>query len=468
MSAIPSPAALSLDFVVVGGAGIGGLAVAYVLSKGGQRVRVLEKNTLNVPSGGHRMTPNSSKILRQWIGEEELMKSAVRCVRCKTFDLRTGEVVGYIEWKPAVMAETGGDLLLIHHNDLVRILHRLATDAGAIVDFNAEVTSVRQGTEEDPKPIVTLATGEVITADVLVGADGGKSLVRKVVFKEEDCAEFVRMTLYTGTIDAEDMVTDPDLAPYILSDEWAVGMSPVPTNFVHAPLVQAARTQYAIHLSCWETSDGLPQGGEESWEELCSIDSISTDTYGPAFQKMAKLTTNLIRTQWKNHENTEEWVDSTGRMVLLGDAAHPSHPGGIHSTSMAIEDAVVLGSLFSHLSMIDQVPSFLSAYQELRQRRCELLMAAGISNARTVALPDGPLAEKRNADMRARNVDWDEGTLKAQFEEIAEIFAYDAGDAAEEWWVNWGRFSAAAREQPRTMNIFWDHQVSSMTQRAGV
>ncbi|TBU24709.1 hypothetical protein BD311DRAFT_671189 [Dichomitus squalens] len=435
-----------------GFAGIGGLAVAYALSKAGQRVRVLEKNNLNVPSGGHRMTPNSSKILRQWIGEEELMKSAVRCVRCKTFDLRTGEAVGYIEWKPAVIAETGGDFLLMHRNDLVRILHRLATDAGAIVDFHAEVTSVQQGTEEDPKPAVTLATGEIIKADVLVGADGCKSLVRKVVLEEEDCAEPVRMTLYTGVIDAKDMVTDPDLAPYISSDEWAIGMSPGRCMMGH-PV--AARTQYAIHLFYWDKLDRLPQGGEESWEDLCSIDGISTsDAYGPAFQTMLKLTTNLIRTQWKNHENTVEWVDSTGRMVLLGDAAHPSFPGGTHSISLAIEDAVVLGSLFSHLSTIDQVPSFLGAYQELRQRRCELVMAADVSNARMMTFPDGPLADKRNADMRAKNDDWDEGTLKAQFEEIAEIFAYDAGDAAEEWWVNWGRFSAAARERPSMMNIF--------------
>ena len=43
--------------------------------------------------------------------------------------------------------------------------------------------------------------------------------------------------------------------------------------------------------------------------------------------------------------------------------------------------------------------------------------------------------------------------LEAQFEEIAEIFLYDAGDAAEEWWVNWGRFSQTAREQPNVVNF---------------
>ena len=43
--------------------------------------------------------------------------------------------------------------------------------------------------------------------------------------------------------------------------------------------------------------------------------------------------------------------------------------------------------------------------------------------------------------------------MVAQFEEIAEIFLYDAGDAAEEWWMNWGRLSQTAREQPSMMNL---------------
>ena len=120
---------------------------------------------------------------------------------------------------------------------------------------------------------------------------------------------------------------------------------------------------------------------------------------------------------------------------------------------MAVEDAVVLGSLFSHLRTTNQIPSFLSAYEELRQRRCGLVFAADMGNAKMVAMPDGPMAAARDDDMRRRKDEWDEGTLKAQFEEIAEIFGYDAGDAAEEWWINWGRFhDNAAREHSGMMD----------------
>lgn len=192
---------------------------------------------------------------------------------------------------------------------------------------------------------------------------------------------------------------------------------------------------------------------------------------------------HLIRTRFMSRKDgIDEWVDDTRRIVLLGDAAHPSfvspllfldgflcvaieragpandiiprgQPGGSHGASMAVEDAVVLGSLFSHLRMMDQIPSFLDAYQELRQRRCDLVKLADIGNAQMVSMPDGEQADARDEDMRRRKDEWDEGTLKAQFEEIAEIFLYDAGDAAEEWWVNWGRFSQTAREQPNMVDF---------------
>lgn len=79
--------------------------------------------------------------------------------------------------------------------------------------------SVQQGTEIDPKPSVTLANGDLLKADILVGADGYKSLVREVVLEEEDCAEPAEMTLYTGVVNAEEMLKDPALRPYALSDE---------------------------------------------------------------------------------------------------------------------------------------------------------------------------------------------------------------------------------------------------------
>ncbi|KAI0630781.1 FAD/NAD-P-binding domain-containing protein [Trametes polyzona] len=440
-------AELSLDFLVIGG-GVGGLAVAYVLAKSGHHVRVLERHGLDAPGAGHRVPPNMSKILRQWIGEEELLKISTKCVGSPFYQLRTGEYVGYLHWKPAVMAETGGDFLMMHHDDIIRVLYTLATDAGATVDLHTEVTAIQQGSDEIPNPSVTLANGDVLTADMIIGADGYRSIVREVVLEDEDLVKPGGLTLYTGVVSGEDMLKDPELRPFLLSDEWPIWMGPHRSMCGH-PV--HAKKDYMFHVYSWYNKEKQDQEAEESWDDVFPTEKLNIEGHAPIAQRLIKLAPHLLRTRFMTRPSgIEDWVDASGRIVLLGDAAHPSFPGGSHPASMALEDAVVFGSLFSHLRTLDQIGTFTGAYQELRQRRCEFVKLADIANAQLVAMPDGPQAAARDEDMRRRKDEWDEGTLKAQFEEIAEIFGYDAGDAAEEWWVNWGRFSEGAREQPHT------------------
>ena len=126
---------------------------------------------------------------------------------------------------------------------------------------------------------------------------------------------------------------------------------------------------------------------------------------------------------------------------------------------MAVEDAAVLGALFSHLTHRGQISSFLAAYQELRESRCARTRAPDLGDAHIFVFPLGsPAAQARDEFMRSRGREdadmWDEGALKAQFEQLAEIFLYDAHDAAEEWWLNWGRFGEDAREMPLEMSAF--------------
>ncbi len=124
---------------------------------------------------------------------------------------------------------------------------------------------------------------------------------------------------------------------------------------------------------------------------------------------------------------------------------------------MALEDAVVFSTLFSHLKSWDQVGSFVSAYQEIREARTKAVNTVDVSNAELVRMPPGPDRDRRNESMRRARGEWDDGALQREFEGVAALFAYEAQDAAEvgsslalyldmflwvvqEWWVNWGRF----------------------------
>lgn len=98
---------------------------------------------------------------------------------------------------------------------------------------------------------------------------------------------------------------------------------------------------------------------------------------------------------------------------------------------MALEDAVVFGTLFSNLSSRAQIPTFLNAYQEIRLNRTTTVNNMDISNAAFVRLPPGPERDARDADIRLARDEWDDGSLKHEFEGLAGLFCYEAEDAAQ-------------------------------------
>lgn len=185
---------------------------------------------------------------------------------------------------------------------------------------------------------------------------------------------------------------------------------------------------------------------------------------------MLALMPDALRTKYVIRDHVEEWIDPSGRLLLMGEAAHPllvselfslradiiddhiSQPCSMHGPSLAVEDAVVFGVLFSRVRSYEQIPILSEAYQELRFARSKMVHESELSNMRLVTLPPGPAREQRNAymkkNMAAGHERWSEGQLREQWEEIAGVFGYNARDAAEDWWVNWG----ALRERSQSMN----------------
>ena len=120
---------------------------------------------------------------------------------------------------------------------------------------------------------------------------------------------------------------------------------------------------------------------------------------------------------------------------------------------MAIEDAAVLGNLFSHLSSKDQIAPLLRAYQDLRLSRTAATQASSLLNQHIFHLPDGPEQERRDADMRQametefrmlKGEQVDEGMMDGSYNQWAdrkknnEQFGYDADAEAEKWWATVG------------------------------
>ena len=112
---------------------------------------------------------------------------------------------------------------------------------------------------------------------------------------------------------------------------------------------------------------------------------------------------------------------------------------------MSLEDASVLAKLFSHLRNEEQIPSFMYAFQNLREERCQKNRTLDIGNVLFMMEPEGEGTAMRDTMMRRKHDEGrnvlegdDEDSNVAQWDQNRELFAYDAEDEADNWWVQWG------------------------------
>lgn len=131
---------------------------------------------------------------------------------------------------------------------------------------------------------------------------------------------------------------------------------------------------------------------------------------------------------------------------------------------MAIEDAAVLGKLFGHLSNRDQIPAFLYAFQDIREGRCMSIKQVELGIIWFMTLADSPEQRARDDAMRVKFREG-KGVLTGeagqednpQWKEVAETFAYDCEDEADDWWHKWGllRERAKGAEGSRARDVIF-------------
>lgn len=447
-------APLSIDVVVVGG-GIGGLACAYSLGKSGHRIRVLESNSdLHRLSGGIRIPPNLSKILEEWGLGDELSKMQ-KCRRSSFLSLKTGELLGCLEWQEDVIQETGGDFYLAHHADLHRLLCKLALSVGATISTGAKVSSITIQRNNGERPRITLEDGTHLTADLVIGADGSRSLVREAVNCSSTETIDTGLSFFTITIPAAKLLTEPELAKWVNQPEWPIWMGDSRTVLGY-PIREGS--EYCVHI-LWPNRDLFNQDDvdvKEGWDVIVPTNIVNFEGYNPAVQKLFNMAPTALRTKYTLKQHPDDWVDETGRIVLIGDAAHPFMPCTIHGASLAVEDAAVLGALMTRLRTQSQVPQLTEALQDLRQERCQRVINSELNNAALVTLPPGPEQLARDTAFRAslQARAWGESELRGQWDEIGETFGYNAREAADDWWATWGVLTDKNMARPEQNLIF--------------
>ncbi|KZT03048.1 FAD/NAD(P)-binding domain-containing protein [Laetiporus sulphureus 93-53] len=432
-------APLQLHVLIVG-CGLGGLAAAHCIAQAGHKVTLFESApAIGEVGAGIQVSPNITRLLIRWGLGEKLAQIAVKPDALVFRRYSTGERVAYTRWGEKMDA-FGAPYYHIHRADFHKLLYELAIPSMTL-RLNSTVVAC------DPvAPSLTLASGETVYGDLVIGADGVKSFIQQVVLGRVNPAQATGDAAYRALIPTSLMMEDPDLRPFVDVPEMTGWM-----GLGRHVMAYNVRAKREFNLVLIHPDDG----SVESWTAEGSADKMRADfaDFEPRIQKMLKLVKSTLKWRLMDRQPLETWIHPVGRVALLGDACHPMLPYRAQGAAMAIEDAAVLGNLLSHISSMSQVKPLLYAYESLRLSRTAETQASSRLNQKIFHLPDGPEQQERDLHMRAAMeaefamLDRERAGLPVQEDTMegnpnqwadrkkSEIqFGYDADAEAERWW----------------------------------
>ncbi len=345
--------------VVVGG-GIGGLTAALCLERKGWRVRVLEQaGEISEVGAGIQISPNGVRVLRALDLEAAVSANAFRP---EASEMRFGTSGRLLFHHSMADYDTrfGAPYLHIHRADLVSaLLAALEARQPGAVQTGQAVSGYGQN---DRSVWAQLADGTQAEGDLLIGADGIKSVVRDQMLG-------VKAPRFTGNV-AWRMV---------LPMARLTAQPPPPTACVwigegrHAVTYRLRGGTLANLVGVVECDDWR----EESWTAEGTREQALADFAGwhPVITEAIGRADTHYRWALFDRPPLDRWFD--GRVVLLGDACHPMLPFMAQGAVQSMEDAFVLAD---QLNSADDLAAGLAAYVSARHRRATRVQAAARSN----------------------------------------------------------------------------------------
>jgi len=342
------------DVIVVGG-GIGGLATAHALNRIGLTVRVLERASQFSEAGaGIQLAPNATRLLRSWGLLDPILGVGIQPKRLVLSDAYSGAELTAMELGTQFAARYGAPYLVLHRTDLLEVLLEACRADGVILENNKTVTSV---TNEADVAHVEVADGSRYSASLVVAADGLRSTLRQ--YLSEDEPMFAGFVAFRGAVPLSEVKRHASL------EEVQLYIGPG-IHLVQYPVRSGSMYNQVAVFRSQRYLDG-----EEAWGTADELYATFAETCPAVRESIGSLWSNQSWLMY-DREPIESWV--SGRLVLLGDAAHPMLQYLAQGACQAFEDAALLAGSLRRLAPAgpgngEQLARALAEYVKHRQPR---------------------------------------------------------------------------------------------------
>lgn len=332
--------------IAILGAGYGGATAAIAFKRAGvENVHIYEQaREIRQVGAGIGLRPVTVELFRKWGIFDAIAAVSAPSDYLEILGADGQHVLAREEWPGIRDFAQLNQTRIIHRGDFIDVL--LGVLPAEMVHLGHKLTSIK---DEGDRGCVSFENGETVTADLVIGADGIRSLVRQQLFSDAQPV-FSGEHAYRAVISADDaygLVTDDNPRFYMGGNG---------TIAYNLPLRHRGQLSYDI----------TAPSGDDSWAPEITNDYLVSRLDG-FDERIVKVARDLdISTVTSRSVYDIDPVDSwhTDCVALLGDAAHAMlhHQG--QGANSAIADA---GALADALAEADSIAAALVRYQSTRK-----------------------------------------------------------------------------------------------------
>jgi salicylate hydroxylase len=387
--------------IVIAGAGIGGLAAGAALLRKGFDVTILEQaKALGEIGAGVQLSPNATRVLYRIGVGERLAGRACEPPGKRVRLWNSGQTWPLFDLGAASREVYGFPYFTVHradlHQALVDAVRALSPDA---IQLDHKVESIVQG---NGKVEVQTVSGATFEADLLIGADGVHSRVRRALFGADEPV-YSGVMAWRGVIDASKL-------PEHLRAPFGVNWVGPGAHVIHYPLRGHTLVNFvgAVERDGWQV---------ESWSERGTLEECLADFAGWHEDVRTLISAIDVPYKWALmiREPMARW--SSGNVTLLGDACHPTLPFLAQGAGMALEDGYLIARCLERYQ--NALPHALDRYESLRLERTSRIVRGSAANTKRFHNP--ALAHAEGAAEYVER-EWSEERVKERYN---WLFEYD-------------------------------------------